>query len=168
MNVNDGSGWQVIRLSEDDGTWADYSITAMIYVPNEETNWGRVGIYGRAQTGAYDAACYYLFCDSDGDDYLRCGFYTDAHAEWTQFIDPPGSISRGVWHEFKLDFAGNQIIASIDGTEVYNGTDDTYASGYAGILCYQSNSDAPGTLVDRVTISRIMPTKVDKDNWTIY
>ena len=91
MNVYDGSGWQFIHLTNDDGTLGDYKITAYIYMPANTSGWCRVGIIGRAQTIDYDADCYYLFADSDGDDYLRCGrYWGGSHANWDNYIDPPG------------------------------------------------------------------------------
>lgn len=165
MNVNDGSGWQAIHLADDDGTLADYTVRAMIYVPADETNWGRVGIFARAQTIDYDAACYFLFCDTDGDDYLRCGRYTEGHAEWFNFIDPPGSITRDTWHMFELTLDATAITARIDDVVVYAGNDAIdYSTGYAGILTYQNNSSAPVTLCDRFTIE----APSDVEDWTRY
>ena len=167
MNVNDVSGWQRVHLTDDDGTLGDYTITAWIYVTANEANWGRFGIFARATTIAYDAGCYYLFCDSDGDDYLRCGYYTDGTATWTQFIDPPGSITRNAWHKFELGFLGSEIVAKVDDVEVWAGSDTTYTTGYFGIICWQNSTSAPVTYCDRITITPNVPTKVS-GSWSLY
>ncbi len=164
MNVNDGSGWQKIHLADDDGTLGDYKITAYIYVTADSSNWARFGIFGRATSTDWDSGMYFLFCDSDGDDYLRVGWYEDGHTSWTNFVDPPGSITRDEWHKFELSFNGTSIVAEVDDVELWSGTDSTYTTGYAGILCYQSNSDASTTLCDRITIESTTAV----DDWLYY
>ena len=165
MNVNDGSGWQKIHLADDDGSLGDYKITAYIYVVDDETNWGRFGIFARANSIDWTSGMYYLFCDTDGDDYLRCGYYTVTPDSWTQLLDPLGTITRNAWHKFELELNGQNIIARIDDAEVYSGTDSTYSTGYVGILCYQFNSSAPVTKCDRITIES---TVTSVDDWTLY
>ncbi len=168
MNVNDGSGWQKIHLVDDDGTLGNYKITAYIYVTaySEAGDvWCRYGIFGRATSINYDSGMYYLFCDSDGDDYLRCGYYGDGHVGWTQFIEPPGTITRDAWHKFELSFSGTQITAEIDDVQVCSVTDSTYSTGYAGILCLQNNSGTATTLCDRITIES---TGTSVDDWILY
>jgi len=149
MTVSDGSGWQKIMLAGDEGELGDYTVEAWIFVPSETTNWSRVGIFGRAQSADWDSACYYIFCDSDGDNYLRVGKYTAGHAEWENYLDG-GAITRDAWHKFSLTLQGAKIVAKIDDAVVYSGNDATaFSRGYAGILSYQSNASAPPTRADR-------------------
>jgi hypothetical protein len=164
MNVTDGSGWQVITLTNDDGSLGNYKITAYIYVTADTSGWSRYGIFGRATSRNWDCGMYYLFCDSDGDDYLRCGYYSDGHGEWTQFIEPPGSITRDAWHKFELTLAGTSIIAEIDDVEVANTTDSTYTTGWMGICCYQNGGCISTTLCDRITIEAL----AEVESWTLY
>ena len=166
MNVNDGSGWQKIHLADDDGTLGNYKITAYIYVPSSDgTDWGRVGIFARADSIDWTSSMYYLFCDTDGDDYLRCGYYTVTPDSWTQLLVPNGSITRDAWHKFELELNGQNITARIDDVEVYSGTDSTYSTGYVGILCMQATASAPVTRCDRITIEAVV-TSVD--DWMLY
>ena len=171
MDVNDGSGWQYIHMDDDDGSLGDYKITAYIYViAVTGAGWSRYGIFGRATTTNYTCAHYYLFCDSDGDDYLRCGVYnTESHASWIQFIlpDPPGtaSITRDAWHKFELSLTGTTIIGEVDDVEVANATDSTFSTGYAGILCSQVSGSTDATLCDRITVEA---TGTGVDDWMLY
>lgn len=165
MNANDGSGWQKIHLVDDDGSLGNYKITAYIYVPIEATNWSRIGIFARADSIDWTSSMYYLCCDTDGDDYLRCGYYTVTPDSWTQLLVPNGTITRDAWHKFELELNGSNIRAEIDDVEVYSGTDSTYSTGYVGILCYQGNTSAPGTKCDRITIES---TTTGVDDWTLY
>ncbi len=168
MNINDALYWQILHLADDDGSLGDYKIEAYIYVSSSDgTNWGRFGVFARATSIATDAGYYYLFCDSDADDYLRCGYYDEGHGAWTQLLDPLGSITRDAWHKFELSLMGDEIVAEIDDVEVFSGTDSTYSTGYIGILCYQQTASAPVTYCDRVTITANVPTAA-KTCWSIY
>ena len=168
MNVNDGSGWQILHLTDDDGSLGDYKISAYIYVPSSDAvDWGRVGIYGRS-TSSTNHLCgmYYLFADTDGDDYLRCGRYVEGHADWFNYIDPPGTISRDAWHKFELSLDGTEIVAEIDDVQVYSGNDATdYSTGWFGILTRQYTASAPITRCDRITVESLVepPTSTPTD-----
>ena len=154
FNVNDGSGWQDVYLADDDGTLSDYVATASIYMPTSDgTNWGRAGIYVRAQGTHYTTFRngYFVFADTDGDDYLRVARYWNDGDNWD--VPFQGSISRGTWHEFELAVVDTALIAKIDGQVIYSAAYAVdYATGYVGILCYQGTSSAPVTRCDRITI----------------
>jgi len=168
MNVNDGSGWQKIHLTDDDGSLGNYKITAYIYMASSDgTNWGRIGIFGRAQSIGYLSDCYYIFADTDGDDYLRVGRYYDGnHASWENYIDPPGSITRDAWHKFELTLSGSRIAAEIDDVEKYSGMDATHwSAGYFGILNRLATTSAPVTRCDRITIEE---DTSDVSDWSVY
>lgn len=165
MNVNDGSGWQKIHLTADDGTLGDYKITAWLYVPTSDgTNWSRVGIFGRAQTIGYLSACYYIFSDTDANDCLRVGRYTADHAEWINYYE--GLITLDAWHKFELTLSGTTIEAELDDVVVYTGSDATeFSTGYFGILCRQATETSPVALCDRITIET--PSSSVED-WSLY
>jgi len=169
LNVNDGSGWQVVHLTDDDGSLGDYTITAYIYVPTSDgTNWGRVGVYARAQGTHYTTFrnSYMLIADSDADDCLRVVRYYDNGAGWDIYFQ--GNITRSAWHKFELSLMGSEIIGRIDDVEVYSDSVATdFTTGYIGIMCFQQTTSAPVTYCDRITITPNIPTKVS-GSWSLY
>ena len=170
LNVNDGSGWQFIKLADDDGTLSDVKITAMIYVGSNTTAWSRFGVVVRAQDGTirnpYNPAGYYFIVDSDGDNYMRVVKYISG--DWVELLTDEDSPdhTRDAWHEFSLQVEGDTVTAWWDGTEVYSGTDTEYTEGEIGIINFQSDTGGDATMVDRVTIEAVEPA--DVDDWAVY
>ena len=166
MNVNDGSGWQYIHLTDDDGSLGDYAISAYLYMESSDgTNWGRIGLFGRGTSIDWTMDHYYIFADTDGDDYLRVGrYYGGSHSNWDNYLDED-YISRDTWHKFELILDGTTITGKIDDAEEYTGSDATdFTSGYFGILNMMDTTSAPTTLCDRITIDEISGV----DDWSMY
>ncbi len=167
FNVNDGSGWQDVFLSDDDGTLGNYKITAYLYLPSSDgTNWGRVGIFGRAQGTHYTTFrnCYFFCADSDASDCLRVGrYYTDG-SDWDVYYQ--GDVTLDAWHKFELELSSANIVARLDDVEVYSGTDATdFTAGYVGIFNYMATTSAPPTRCDRITIES---SNLGVDAWDLY
>jgi len=161
FNVNDALYWQAVRLDADDGSLGDYAVESYLYVPTSDgTNWGRVGIYGRAQGTGFGTFrnCYFFAADSDGDDYLRVGRYYNDGVNWDVYFQ--GSVTRDAWHKFRLELKGSSIRALLDDAEVYSSNNATdFTTGYFGILCYQQTALAPVTRADLFSVeSLVEPT----------
>lgn len=113
--------------------WADYEVSSDAILEGEGTMalWARVEFFRD-----HGMAGYYLRVDQDGKWDLGVGnnrrgglrYYTEktlAEGQLTGF-DP------AVWHKLKIRANGSQLQASIDGVQVAEVNDSTYARGAVG------------------------------------
>ncbi len=172
MNINDGSGYQLLFLADDDGSLSDYRVTAQIYVADNTTSWSRFGIIVRADSVAFTPDCIYFQVDSDGDDFMRVSKRDGGSYSTVQLL--PDTYTTGAWHEMSVEAEGTEIRAYFDGVEVYNSTTfgDTigsdYTSGRIALFNYLSGSIGAGgspTYVDRVTIEEL---NTSVDDWSLF
>lgn len=117
-----------------DETWTDYTVSVNCLIEDS----GVVKVMGRINHqicwNVYDPNGYILSADNIG--------------RWNLFVyDTPGggdqvrtdlasgtsSIRANTWHNLKLQFAGNNIKAFIDGAQVASVTDNTSWIGLAGV-----------------------------------
>ncbi len=176
LDVNDGSGWQCVYLTEDTGSHADYKISAQVYVTSSDgTNWSRLGIVARAQTDSatkFRPKGYHLVVDSDGSQYLRVLAISDGGG-WaeTLYADTTvtGQYTVPGWNLLELEVTGTSIIAHVNGTEILNGTSTLYGAGRVGIVNYREAASTVSTLVDSITVvSTAPPIPASASDWALF
>ena len=146
---NGGGGDQVYYA--DNGSFSDISVYSWIRLeknPNHVNTYGdspyiRAGVTGRYQsTGkGYGTALWYETEPSkvqfklvrlDGTQSTAFGHTTIV----TDLVDPLllPNFDPTVWHFMELELSGNEITAKLDGITYLKTSDDTYSSGYPGLL----------------------------------
>ena len=67
---------------------------------------------------------------------------------------------RGVWRELRLTVVGNSVSSSIDGAEVGQGTDTTWAEGLAGVASGFHNASFRALRIEAPALSTALPLSV--------
>jgi hypothetical protein len=121
-----------------DPTWTDYTVS----VDAEFTKPGSIELIGRAGTQKRPQSHQqgYYFRVSDTGAWTV--FKSDARGNQTSL--GKGSIAApglGSWHRFGLSFHGEKISASLDGKQVFTGTDNSYFAGQIGMGIVGYDSD---------------------------
>ncbi len=116
----------------------------------------RYGIFARdSGTGAFGLAsfgggdCYALTCDSDSGR-IRAGKYVNGTLTDFREADPY-VLPSTAWRRFRIECRDTGIRYCVDGTEIANVTDTTFARGYFGIGYHErftTNSNMHGTRAD--------------------
>ncbi len=154
----------------------DYTVEAWVYCdyrPDVAANgFERYGIFARdageaaftSATGYGAGNCYALTYDSD-DGRISAGVIVDGVL--TDVLqNTPLYLPATAWRKFRLDCYGDMITWWVDGVKIATTEDTTHARGYFGIAhheLFQTNANARGTRVDRLSAFRLTPGDMDCD-----
>ena len=104
--------------------WDDYRVASAVRIERS----GSVSLFGRVASvpqGAKEPLGYRFRVEHTGNWELRTASKTLGSGKV--------AFSADTWHTLTLDFKGRTIRATIDGTQVAEVTDSTYAAGLAGV-----------------------------------
>ncbi len=118
-----------------DPRWGDYhaSVDALLQQPGSVDLIGRITSQNQRGGGVEG---YHLRASDTGAWSL---FAEDAQMNDTMLASGTVSFQLGSWHTLALDFSGTTITASYDGATLGTVTDQTYATGNAGLSVSQWN-----------------------------
>ncbi|WP_117208222.1 pectate lyase [Allorhizocola rhizosphaerae] len=123
-------------------TWTTQSVTARVRPTSFGTNSSRaVGVVARAQSSSN----YYSLVLTPGGAQLRRGATVLASASL--------AVSTGTWYTLTLNAGSSTLTGLVNGVQVVNATDSSYASGRVGFVSTYAAAtfddlvvtDAPGT-----------------------
>ncbi len=159
------------------GDWgdADYAVQADIYCeyrPDVAANgYERYALFARDDgigglgltTSSYGAGnCYVMTYDSN-NGRLRAGKHVNGTLTDFRAANPL-TLASTAWRRFRIECLGNRIRYFLNGTEIANVIDNSFASGYFGIgyhELFSSNANIRGTRADNflVTLPDMPPAK---------
>jgi galactosylceramidase len=117
--VGEASPWTIVG----DKAWKDYEVSVDVHVPDNAfaAVYGRIdAALGRGMPGGYG-----LTLDSTGAWQLK--------DTTTVLQSGKVGLTPGAWHNLKLRFSGDQIIAAINGTTVASVMDDFHPTGAVAV-----------------------------------
>jgi hypothetical protein len=180
MDVNDGSGWQWVFPTADDGAQAGSVIVEAWQYLGSDTGgaWARVGVGCRVNgTGWANAekSGYWVYSDTDADDWFSVGRCFQNWLGTPPYDAPlglrlygPATCSRNAWHHWAIAVDGTTITGYSDTggaySVVWTGTDSTFSNGRCGIGNYLKSGSTQYSYTDSITIASWTAV----DDWSLY
>ena len=110
-----------------DMSWTDYEISADVYFDNG----GWAGVIGRMSgLNGNICQCYYLRLNPAG----AWGLYATTSSGLGNVLASGQLTLVNTWHNLKIRFSGTTITGFVEGNQVCNITNSTYANGMVGFI----------------------------------